>query len=509
MVRLGLAALLGLAACSSAKPVAPPQAPAPPRGQAAAGATLFVSSELLGYLGPCGCSEAMRGGVERTAFQIAQARSGPRPVFYVDAGNALFQARAIPAAAVGQQERKARALAEAFALMKLDALAPGPLDDAQGEGFRAGLKLPTLLPGAFRLLEGNGVRLAVVTGDDVPQLVRAAAGARAKGATFVVGLLAQPLERALKALREGAPGVDLAIATRASSELEGEENRLVAAAVPVLQLQSKGRSLLRVDLEPFGDGAFVLARGEADRERELAQLAERIALLKLQVNAPDLSAELKALKKAKLDEVALRRDALEKAQVALPPGRNAFTVRFVALESSLPALPAAKALVTAYDRDVGVLNLQWAKEHGEDCAPPPKGAAGYVGSSTCQECHLETFPVWEASKHSHAYQTLVALGKNHHLDCVGCHVVGWQQSGGVCRIDRTAEREHVGCESCHGPGSNHAAEPSTENIARRTPAAVCVGCHDRENSPAFEYERYLAQVLGPGHGKPVAAQGPR
>jgi hypothetical protein len=34
---------------------------------------------------------------------------------------------------------------------------------------------------------------------------------------------------------------------------------------------------------------------------------------------------------------------------------------------------------------------------------------------------------------------------------------------------------------------------------------MCVGCHDHENSPQFALEKYLPQVLGPGHGAPALA----
>ena len=51
-------ACLWLVGCA-AKPPAP-VTPPPAAGSAADHAAVFVSAELKGYLGPCGCSEAMR-----------------------------------------------------------------------------------------------------------------------------------------------------------------------------------------------------------------------------------------------------------------------------------------------------------------------------------------------------------------------------------------------------------------------------------------------------------------
>ncbi len=170
------------------------------------------------------------------------------------------------------------------------------------------------------------------------------------------------------------------------------------------------------------------------------------------------------------------------------------------LETHLPKDPATAAIVDRYDRDVNALNLREAQARGKDCPAPAKGEAAFVGNASCRECHEESFPIWEASKHAHGYETLEQKGKQYHLDCVGCHVTGFQQPGGVCRVDKVAERKGVGCESCHGPGSLHAEDPKRENVIAKPTEKDCVGCHNPENSPHFEFTRYLPQILGPGHG---------
>ena len=513
--RVLVAALLGasLAGCMRKDPApAAPEAgtaPAEAAASTAPGAVLFVSADTRGYLGPCGCSENMRGGIARAASQVLEARKGPLPVLYIDGGNSLFGETELKPGQVPQEERKAKALADAMRMMGLAVRATGPLDETRGTQFRQGLGLPELAPGTVRLLPAGARKVGVVAADTPEQLVEASARARTEGADFVLALLDATLEAAQAAADRPGLAADAVVATRTASEFSGEQNKLVRTAVPVVALQSKGRSLLRVDLgyapQP---GSFTLLKGQGDTDREVAALDQRVALLDKDINLPGVDPKLKALKQGKRDELVARKQALLTAPAAPVGGTNGFTLRFIPLESSLPSHPDAQALVAAYDADVGKMNLTWAKEHGQDCPAPKKGQAGFVGNEPCRTCHEDAFPAWEKSKHSHAWETLEGVGKQFHLNCVSCHVTGWEQPGGVCRLDNVAGREDVGCESCHGPGSAHADAPSTDNILASPGETVCVTCHNPENSPHFDFATYLPRILGPGHGKPASPQKP-
>lgn len=476
--------------------------------RAPAKATLFITADVHGYLGPCGCSENMRGGVARLAAQVDKARATGEPVFFLDSGDGLFSAASIPEAGVGQQERKAKALADAFRAMGLTARAPGTLDDARGAAFREGLGLPELKPGEVRWLDAGGFRLAVVSAKDVAQADALAAKARADDAAFVLALVPLPFDAALRAAVD-AKNLDLVVADRPKSELAAEENRAAGGAVKVVQVQNKGRSVLRVDLSLRDGHRVEWLKGSSEQERELAALDERIELMRGQVNEPGLDERLKVLKKAKLDDLVARRQALADAPLPVPADRNAATLRFVPLEASLPQDPKVLAIETAYDRDVGLLNLAWAKAHGQDCDAPTLERPGYVGSAACLGCHPDATRAWKAMKHAQSYEALVEKGKQYHLDCVSCHVTGWQQPGGVCRIDKTEGREEVGCEACHGPGSKHTLIPTKQFIQRAVTPATCTGCHDHENSPSFEFETYLKKIVVPGHGLPMPDAGTR
>ena len=456
----------------------------------------------------------MRGGLGRAAAQIVAARASGAPTLLVDAGDALFERTGLAEDEAVGEERKARAVASAFRAMGLAVRATGPLDNARGEGFRLSLGLPEILAGAGTVLSARpaptgttpgaaAVQIGVVAGRTAPELDQAAVPLRAStrpgGAVrFVLGLFAGPPSAAAD-----AHAVDLVVAAQAPEVVgaEWDDGRLFPGATPVAQLQTRGRSLLRVDVAFAPDGSRpVLARGQGDIERELKAQSQRLELLKTELGQPGASPERRALLEGRVKELVASREQLAASAQSMVLAPGTFTVRFIPLEAALPSDPAVDAIVADYDREVAELNLAWAREHGQSCPPPAKGEAAYVGNQACRACHARAFTVYEQTGHSHAYATLEKASKQYRLDCIACHVVGFQQPGGVCRVDQVEGRTDVGCENCHGPGSLHLARPTRANIPRPAPGQnVCLGCHTPDNSLHFDFARYLPRILGPGH----------
>jgi hypothetical protein len=443
----------------------------------------------------------MRGGLARAASLLEAARREGAAVALVDGGDLLFPSASLTEAQRPGEERKARALADGFQRMGLVAAARGERDLARGTAFADGLGVPWLEAEGTRLLVLGGRKLGVVTGQEAGPLRAGAAGLRASGAQFVVGLAHVDWAAARRLASEPGLGIDLLLVGHGGEGLEAEENRALRGPVTLVQLQDRGRSLARVDLRFAANGGFEWAAGEADRDRELAALDARVELLRAQLDAPGLAEELKRLRASKLEELLARRAGLAQRPVELPTGRNVATLRLLPVEHTVPEEPGVAAVVAAYDADVGALNLAWAKAHGTPCPEPSPGQAAYVGTATCGGCHAEALGTWQRSKHAQAHAALEAKGKALHLECVGCHVTGWMKPGGTCRLDGLqGAPQAVGCEACHGPGSLHVRAPARTNIQRDVPESTCTGCHDRENSPHFRWSTYLPLILGPGHG---------
>lgn len=154
-------------------------------------------------------------------------------------------------------------------------------------------------------------------------------------------------------------------------------------------------------------------------------------------------------------------------------------------------------------KDVLLAHRQEVKDHDVLGAmmgqlPTPNGAA-YVGSETCRTCHPSAFAAFEKSRHFHAWQTLVDAERDPkrygwpvtaYPDCVSCHVVGFAEVTGFRSFDETPHLAGVGCERCHGPGSDHLLAPEKHRLGIRggiRPSELCVQCHDFEQSPTFLY----------------------
>jgi hypothetical protein len=169
----------------------------------------------------------------------------------------------------------------------------------------------------------------------------------------------------------------------------------------------------------------------------------------------------------------------------------------------------------------------------------------YVGTDRCMGCHAGEHAKWKATPHGHALDALETVAKRPGLrnldgECVVCHVVGYGYRTGYEDEVKTTFLKHVGCESCHGPGSGHMSAPRNaqllaiaspwkqdpgdklpplatikqigeikDPIARRNaesqlpPAQqrvingvsrMCMSCHDMENDPHFEFYKYWPKV---------------
>ncbi len=130
--------------------------------------------------------------------------------------------------------------------------------------------------------------------------------------------------------------------------------------------------------------------------------------------------------------------------------------------------------------------------------PTPNGAV-YVGSEGCKGCHPTAYGVWakEGSKHFNAWKTLEVAEKDPtrygwpvtaYPDCVSCHVVGHREQSGFLSFADSPGLAGVGCERCHGPGSDHVAAPEKNRlglIGGVDKSMLCIQCHDFEQSPNF------------------------
>ncbi|HEY0867689.1 MAG TPA: cytochrome c family protein [Fimbriimonas sp.] len=117
----------------------------------------------------------------------------------------------------------------------------------------------------------------------------------------------------------------------------------------------------------------------------------------------------------------------------------------------------------------------------------------FAGTARCGSCHADALKVWKASEHSHALSSLEQDGHGRDPECVRCHVVGLASAQGFQSREKTPQLADVGCESCHGAGAAHAADPLTVRL-RKVEEKDCVSCHDPDNSPRFDFPAYWKRI---------------
>jgi hypothetical protein len=232
-------------------------------------------------------------------------------------------------------------------------------------------------------------------------------------------------------------------------------------------------------------------------------VTERISELDAKIRGwekdPAVDRALVDQQRAKL--VELRAEA---KRLASPPAASsaAFDARFVELAPEVKPDAEIAAVMDAFDAKMNEHNrTAFASVRAPEA---PAGTAHYEGSATCKSCHAPAYAWWKDTKHGRAYTTLETRHKQFNLSCVGCHVTGYAKPGGAAVVQNEG-LIHVGCESCHGAGSLHLADPDAEparGMTKSPSVAVCKECHTPEHSDKFEFDTYVARLRAPGHGLP-------
>jgi hypothetical protein len=504
---------------------------------------LFAFGRQLGTIAPCGCTTEPLGGLQYAFGTIeAQSQAGQRLI--LEPGSFLFPDPDGPEAptdeaAWAQAKQRAELLVKRFG--SIDGLVSGlgPTDYASAESgaVLAQLQLPRAIANVDDAARPAGIEThrevplgrgltAAVTHVVDPQLVEAAR-ARGWGAAFpattepiaALERLWPQLERAsLQVVMVNGPrslgeavareleGVDVVVI--GSAFTNADQSRLGSAAVQigktwVLEPGDRAQTIshLTLSLHPNQvvegplTASWTLIPSKAQRQAELARLDEKLAKFS---KDPSADQRFVARLQAERDEIAAM---IEKEGIP-DDVELAVILQQTKVTCHLPADAAAKTALAGYDASVAEVNRK--RFTGVHAPEPARGQAGYVGVESCVDCHEEAVAMWKTTVHERGYETLVAANKQFDLSCVSCHVTGFRQPGGS-EVVENHRLQAVQCEQCHGPASLHVEDPSTTNIRLEAPVSVCLTCHTPEHSDTFDYEAYLRDVLGEGHGAEARA----
>lgn len=183
-------------------------------------------------------------------------------------------------------------------------------------------------------------------------------------------------------------------------------------------------------------------------------------------------------------------------------------------------------LMEQYTRELKTNN--YLAKYGQTKHPAQVAIAGavpsYVGTEKCKKCHETAYNVWETSKHAHAYASLTDAKqpslRQFDAECIVCHTVGFGYETGYKGEKETAHLKNVGCESCHGPASEHVKNtkderwygvlnpwrPGKDETARDKEQRqlrmdlFCQQCHDIDNDVHYKFKDRWPAVAHPSPG---------
>ena len=486
-------------------------------------AVIFYTAQTLGTLEPCGCTSDPLGDIARVTALVRKEAKNGRAIL-VDAGNLTY-----PAGGISLRKQEAADLVAGFLARELNRLpfggsALGEADLAAGvaklQPNRLAVNLgsmPFVEPSRIKLVGGIKIgifglvdpALALARGwraEDPVSAARAEADRlRAAGAEIVIALA--PLERGVARTMARQAAVDIVVLGKDVGEGTPQAEKVGRAylVAPATEMEKMGRLeiVLRKDepgagTEPLRDGG-----GPTANRLRAAEIARQIGQLEADLprwkNDLDADPAFVARKRQELEERRNEGARLASTPWAAPSQGSYFMNELVPIRRSLPRDPALAASMRRLDKAVGAANLRVAEP------PPPAepGRAHFSGDASCVRCHKASARFWKATPHAHAWKTLQVVGKTAHGDCVSCHVTGYGEVGGSS-VGFTKGLQDIQCEVCHGPGSIHVEKRGLEKplaVRTDTPESVCTRCHNEKHSDTFQYQAYLRDIIGPGHGE--------
>ncbi len=459
-----------VAACEGCKGTKPVKTQDEGRSSAVTG-RLVLLSDLGAALEPCGCVADQRGGLARlgsftegAAFPVAVATAGPT----------FFDEVVLEGPLADQQREKARTVAAVLGRTPF-VFAPSRSDFADGPGVLADLAAAS---------KGHAVSSTVTVSDKpfgAPVLLDV-------GPTKVafVGFSAAPRDALTPEIAGVAFARDGAAVAKDVEAVRAQGARFVV----LLASGARGEALRIVDRAPGIDVVLVgtdAVRGEVVREDVPVDRIEKTVVLE----------PASRLQSIAVVEFSDRGGAFSEGALAGEGSR--FQARLELMGGTRTKSAGIASVLASYDQRIDEQNrVRYASRVPQ---PAAEGQAHYVGVQVCGGCHAQPLAVWSSTRHAGAYPSLTAKHKAFDLDCVGCHVTGYEKPGGsnVTHVDKL---ENVQCEVCHGPGSKHVAGGGLKSaITRKPDTTVCTGCHHEPHvDKNWRVEDAWPKVLGKGHG---------
>lgn len=457
-------------------------------------AAIVFTGDIHGYMEPCGCSENQSGGFARRGGLLKVLREDKKwPTTALDVGGSLNEARitypqtkikfGVMLKGLDEMGYQGQALGKEELMLGAQDLYTQYTQDSSDADFQ----VPFL--GANTTIFGTK-ELGTPSETKVFQV-----GDLKVGVTAVVG-------------KSNRDELELAGVTRDPNELLIEDAKAVLPGA-LEKLKAESPDLL-----------VLLSAGTMEESKALAQAYPDFNIVVTSGSVEDPSSEAVYIGKTLLVQVGKK--GKNAAVVGVYPD-NQFKYSVLALtKDQFPEDPAMHELMADYQNR---LRDHWSELTAQSIADPD--GRKFMGSESCKECHTYAYGVWSESKHAHAFDSLVKgrpgseyswVDRTWDPECLTCHTTGWdpqkalRYQSGFVDLEKTPHLSGQQCENCHGPGSDHVAlekewkrgtpvssemkdaRDSMRLTLTRAKAEVCIRCHDGDNSPNFDFDKYWPKV---------------
>ena len=475
---------------------------------------LYVVSNLAGALEPCGCSKDQLGGMDHLGAFIRSERARAPASAILASGPTFFMDPELKGDRIEQDKAKAETIAVSLQKLGLVGAAFGENDWAGGDELvkkladSSGVSIVTGLTTSVREVGGVKLGIIAITAKSPPADVTAATKTaltelKRKGAQVVVALVAIDRGEA-KRLAELVPELSLVVVGKKRSQTDVNDTAPPIERIGDVLIVETANHLQTVGVLDLHvrDGGFRFADATGvERAQRRHELTRGIDDLRVKIanweKDPKVSQSDIVARKADLERKEKERDALD---VAPPPAKGSF-FRFTMKEvrAKLGSDEATQEAMRAFYKKVNEHNRTAFADRKPRVAE--SGQASYIGVEACAGCHESAKKFWDKTAHAKAYATLSTQFKEFNLECVSCHVTGYELPGGstVTYVDAFKD---VQCETCHGPGSKHRANPTDRTSIERSPKqSMCLTCHHPPHVEQFDGAAKMELIVGPGHGR--------
>ena len=432
-ITLAAASICALAAGLSC-PSQRVQTPAVTAAESPDDIVLFFTGSALGALKPCGCSGGQLGGLERRTSIFAASPKASRLI--VDTGD-MVQSD-------GEQDLiKFRILFEGFRLLGYDLVHLTPRDGA----IAANLGILNESDKPFKIIAAGGQDSGMP-----PSFARQLT---VRGRTISVNIAAFDAQ---------AGRMDQAAGLFPDGDAAQKVNILILGGY-----EGRAAQDILSTVPPTID--CVICPSDSDEPRLLSEPGARPLAFTVGRFGRHVS----------------------RVGVTVPARKGPLALRFadVPVAEKLPKDEALVRLYQSYQQLVKDGNL--LEKHPR--IPLPQQDVTFVGSKTCARCHEYEYEKWSQQGHAGAFAVLQKVGSDRDPECVICHAVGMEYSGGFVTEEQTPHLKDVGCEICHGPGSDHMQ--TAGQVKTGPPRKNCLNCHTPEQSGGYagHEEEFMKKIV--------------